>query len=328
MSRILVTGKDGQVGFELLDSLAGQGQVIAVGRERMDLSNADSIRRTVREIGPDLIVNAAAYTAVDQAESEPELALAVNGIAPGILAEEAKRLGAALIHYSTDYVFDGTKAAPYTEDDEPRPLNVYGRTKLAGELAIRAVDAPHLILRTSWVYGMRGKNFLLTMLRLARERDELSIVDDQVGAPTWSRALAEATGNIIKHLGYGRAGFREACNAQRGIYNLSAAGQTSWHGFAEAILAHAASPEHRLRTRTLDDPRPSALDDPCTRALDRVPVLKPIPTEQYPLPARRPHYSVLAHAKLQRAFGLAMSDWKIGLAECMINASRSSNQCS
>ena len=313
MSRILVTGKDGQVGFELLRSLAGQGQLIAVGREQMDLSKPDSIRRTVREIGPDLIVNAAAYTAVDQAESEPELALAVNGIAPGILAEEAKRLGAALIHYSTDYVFDGNlfdgnkaAAAPYTEDDEPRPINAYGRTKLAGERAIQAVDAPHLVLRTSWIYGMRGKNFLLTILRLAQERDELSIVDDQVGAPTWSRALAEATGGILTRLGYGQPGFHERCAKHRGIYNLSAAGQTSWHGFAAAILAHAAGPKSGLSAW----------------ALDRVPVLKPIPTEQYPLPARRPRYSVLANAKLQRAFGLALPEWKTSLAECMSSERR------
>src|SRR5512146_587709 len=191
LSRILVTGRNGQVGFELLRSLAGLGEVVAVGRERMDLADPDAIRRTVRETKPDLIVNAAAYTAVDQAESEPELALAINGVAPGILAEESKRLGAVLIHYSTDYVFDGSKGAPYTEDDEPRPLSVYGRTKLAGERAIQAVDVPHLILRTSWVYGARGKNFLLTILRLARERNELSIVDDQIGAPTWCRSLAE-----------------------------------------------------------------------------------------------------------------------------------------
>ena len=318
MSRILVTGKNGQVGFELLRSLAGAGQVIAVGRDEMDLSDPDSIRRVVREIGPDLIVNAAAYTAVDQAESEPELALAINGVAPGVLAEEAKRLGAALIHYSTDYVFDGNRfdrngsdgngpdenkaaAAPYTEEDEPQPINAYGRTKLAGERAIQAVEVPHLILRTSWIYGMRGKNFLLTILRLAREREELSIVDDQVGAPTWSRAIAEVTGGILKHLGYGQPGFVDACAKQRGIYNLSAAGQTSWHGFAAAILADAASA------------RPGQSDF----ALARVPALKPITTEQYPLPARRPRYSVLANGKVQRAFGVVMPDWKTSLAECM-----------
>ena len=301
MSRILVTGKNGQVGSELLRSLAGAGQVTAVGRDEMDLSDRDSIRRTVRQIGPDLIVNAAAYTAVDQAESEPELALAVNGIAPGILAEEAKRAGAALIHYSTDYVFDGAKAAPYTEDDEPRPINAYGRTKLAGERAIQAVGVPHLILRASWVYGARGKNFLLTILRLAKERETLSIVDDQVGAPTWSRAIAEATGGILEHLGYGKPAFRDACAGQRGIYNLTAAGQTSWHGFAAAILAHAASA------------RPGESEF----ALARVPVLKVITTEQYPTPAQRPRNSVLSNAKVQSAFGLVMPDWKFSLTDCM-----------
>jgi dTDP-4-dehydrorhamnose reductase len=317
LSRILVTGKNGQVGFELLRSLAGQGQVIAVGRDQMDLSDPDSIRRAVREIGPDLIVNAAAYTAVDQAESEPELALAVNGVAPGVLAEEAKRLGAALIHYSTDYVFDGAKGVPYAEDDEPRPINAYGRTKLAGERAIQAVDAPHLILRTSWIYGARGKNFLLTILRLAREREELSIVDDQVGAPTWSRALAEATNELLRRLGYGQPGFVDACAKQRGIYNLSAAGQTSWYGFAAAVLAHAASA--RPGTSASAQPGQTASTQPVVSAwtLDRVPVLKPITTEQYPLPARRPRYSVLANGKLQRAFGLALPDWKTSLAECM-----------
>ena len=306
MRRILVTGKNGQVGFELLRSLSGQGEVIAVGRDEMDLSDPDSIRRAVREIRPDLIVNAAAYTAVDQAEAEPELAFAINGTAPGILAEEAKRLGAALIHYSTDYVFDGTKTSPWTEDDVPRPLSVYGSTKLAGERAIQAVDVPHLILRTSWVYGARGKNFLLTVLRLAKERDELSIVDDQIGAPTWCREIARATADILKRLGYGQAGFASACAERRGIYNVTAAGQTSWHGFTAAILANAAS------LRPID----AAL------ALDRVPALKPIPTEQYPLPAARPRYSVLANAKLRGAFGVAMPDWKASLAECMSSAAR------
>jgi dTDP-4-dehydrorhamnose reductase len=301
LSRILVTGKNGQVGFELQRRLAGLGQVTALGRDEMDLSDPDAIRRAVRDAKPDLIVNAAAYTAVDQAESEPELALAINGVAPGILAEEAKRLGAALIHYSTDYVFDGSKAAPYTEEDEPGPINVYGRTKLAGERAIQAVDVPYLILRASWIYGARGKNFLLTILRLAKERAELSIVDDQIGAPTWSRTLAAATGTILEHLRYGQPGFRDACAAKRGVYNLTAAGQTSWHGFAAAILANAANAR----------PGQPAF------ALDRVPVLKPIPTELYPLPAPRPRNSVLSNAKLQRAFGLVMPDWKASLADCM-----------
>ena len=301
MSRILVTGRNGQVGFELQRNLAGRGQVVAVGRDEMDLSDPDAIRRVVREAKPDLIVNAAAYTSVDQAESEPELALAINGVAPGILAEEAKRLGVALIHYSTDYVFDGSKAAPYTEEDEPRPINVYGRTKLAGERAIQAVDVPHLILRTSWVYGTRGKNFLLTILRLAREREELSIVDDQIGAPTWSRAIAMATGGILAHLGYGQPAFRDACAANRGIYNLTAGGQTSWHGFAAAILANAAG----------------ARSGKSAFAIDRVPLLKRIAAEQYPLPARRPRNSVLSHAKLERAFGVVMPDWKSSLADCM-----------
>jgi dTDP-4-dehydrorhamnose reductase len=304
LSRILVTGKSGQVGFELLRSLAGAATVIAVDVDEMDLTDPDSIRRAVREIAPDLIVNAAAYTAVDQAESEPALAQAINGVAPGILAEEAKRAGAALIHYSTDYVFDGSKGAPYAEGDAPCPINVYGRTKLAGERAIEAVDGPHLILRTSWVYGMRGKNFLLTVLRLAKERNELSIVDDQVGAPTWCRAIADATAGIATSLGYGTPGFVEACAAQRGIYNLSAAGQTSWHGFTAAILAQAASA--KAGTSVL--------------ALERVPALKPIMTEQYPLPARRPLYSVLGNAKVQRVFGVVMPDWKTSLTECMRGA--------
>ena len=301
MSRILVTGKDGQVGFELLGRLRALGQVIGVGRGEMDLADPDAIRRMVRETEPDLIVNAAAYTAVDKAESEPEVALAVNGVAPGILAEEAKRLGATLIHFSTDYVFDGTKGTPYTEDDEPRPINAYGRTKLAGERAIEAVGAEHLILRTSWVYGARGKNFLLTILRLARERDELAVVDDQIGAPTWSRAIAAATGEILANLGYGRTGFRDACAGKRGIYHLSVAGQTSWHGFATAILANAAHA------------RPG---EPAF-ALERMPVLKPITTEQFSTPARRPRNSVLANQKLQKTFGVVMPDWKVSLGKCM-----------
>ncbi len=308
MGRILVTGANGQVGFELLRSLSGQGEVIAAARDRMDLSDPDSIRRAVREAAPGLIVNAAAYTAVDQAEKEPELALAVNGTAPGILAEEAKRLGAALIHYSTDYVFDGGKASPYTEEDEPRPINVYGKTKLAGERAIQAVGVPHLILRTSWVYAASGKNFLRTILRLAGERDELKIVDDQIGAPTWSRAIAEATGEILTRMHCGQARFGEACAKQSGIYNLTAAGQTSWHGFATVILSNAAKVQPRASAPALER---------VPIALDCVPTLKPIPTEQYPTPARRPRNSVLSHDKLQREFGVVLPDWQVSLADCM-----------
>ncbi len=307
MSRILVTGVNGQLGFELSRSLARRGEVLALGRERMDLSNPDSIRRAVREIAPDLIVNAAAYTAVDQAETDTDLALAVNGVAPGILAEEAKRLGVALIHYSTDYVFDGSKAEPYVEDDATCPINAYGRSKLAGEQAIRAVDVPHLILRTSWVYSLRGKNFLLTMLRLARERDELAVVSDQIGAPNWNCALARATNSILSKLGYGTPGFIDACAGQRGIYNLTASGHTSWHGFAAAIFERAAVERAAVERAA----------SPEIHLLERVPRLKPISTEQYPLPARRPLYSVLSNAKLQRAFGVAMPDWEASLAECL-----------
>ena len=304
MSRILLTGKNGQVGFELQQRLARLGRVTAPDRAELDLADPDSIRRTLREIKPKLIVNAAAYTAVDQAESEPDSAFAINGLAAGILAEEAKHLGAVLIHYSTDYVFDGSKAGPYTEDDPPRPLSAYGRSKFAGERAIQAVDGPHLILRASWIYGARGKNFLLTILRLAKERDELSIVDDQVGAPTWSRAIALATGSMLQHLGYGHAAFRDACAEKRGIYHLTASGQTSWHGFAAAILANAASAEFAGSTF----------------ALARVPALKAITTEQYPTPAQRPRNSVLSNAKVQHVFGLAMPGWESSLADCMRSA--------
>jgi dTDP-4-dehydrorhamnose reductase len=209
MMRILLTGPTGQVGWELRRSLAPLGVVTALDRTALDLTDADGLRRVVREVRPALIVNAAAYTAVDRAESEPDLAMAVNGLAPGILAEEGKRVGAALVHFSTDYVFDGRKAGAYVEDDAPAPVNVYGATKLAGERAMEAVGAPHLILRTSWVYGARGANFFLTMRRLARERPELRIVDDQTGAPTWCRMIAEATAQIIarERPGPGRAPF-------------------------------------------------------------------------------------------------------------------------
>lgn len=284
LKNILLIGKNGQVGWELQRTLAPLGNVVATGSNELNLADPDSIRRNIREIRPEIIVNAGAYTAVDRAESEPEMAMKTNGIAPGILAEEAARLGALLVHYSTDYVFDGRKNGPYLEDDSPDPLSVYGRTKLAGEEVIRNSGAKHLIFRTSWVYGMRGHNFLLTILRLAREREELRIIDDQTGAPTWSRMIAEATSIAL-------AGFREGL---AGTYHLTSKGATSWHGFTQAILEGSN--------------------------LERRPKLVPIPTEGYPLPAARPRNSLLSNEKLHSAFGISLPDWKTCLALCMESA--------
>jgi dTDP-4-dehydrorhamnose reductase len=242
--RILLTGRDGQVGWELQKTLAPLGELTALGLAELDLSDAGRLREAVREANPDVIVNAAAYTAVDKAESERDVAFAVNATAPGILAEEAKRNGALLVHYSTDYVFDGTKPAPYVEEDEPNPLNVYGASKLAGERAIAASGCRHLILRTSWVYGPRGSNFYLTMLRLARERPELRVVDDQVGAPTSSLAIARATAQLLR---------RDAL----GLYHMCAAGVTTWCGFARAILARAGVATPVVAIGTEDYPMPA-----------------------------------------------------------------------
>lgn len=292
--KILLTGKNGQVGWELQRTLAPLGEVVAFDRQGMDLASPDSIRSAIREAKPDLIVNPAAYTAVDKAESEPELAMAINGVAPGIMAEEAKRLGATIVHYSTDYVFDGTKASPYSEEDAPNPINVYGKTKLAGEQAIQAAGVPHLIFRTSWVYGARGKNFLLTILRLAKERDELKIVDDQVGAPTWSRMIAEATGQVLAQCFSPLATRHLPLAELTGIYHLTAAGQTSWHGFAQAALEYPS---------------------PITRHPS--PRLIPIPTAEYPLPAPRPPNSVLSNEKLRQRFGLALPGWEASLKLCL-----------
>jgi len=275
-------------------TLATLGDVIALDREKMDLTNPDSVRNVIRELKPGLIVNAAAYTAVDKAESEPDLAMAINGIAPGIMAEEAKRLNAAIVHYSTDYVFDGTKTSAYTEDDAPNPLSVYGKTKLAGEQAIQATGVPHLILRTSWVYGARGKNFLLTILRLAKERDELKIVDDQIGAPTWSRMIAESTGQILAQ--------RTSCLPETsGIYHLTSSGQTSWYGFSKSIL------ESQLAESALAP----------TLAPHRYPRLVAIPTNEYPLPATRPQNSVMSHDKLNKVFGISLPAWDKALKLCI-----------
>ncbi len=271
--KILLTGKSGQVGWELQRSLCALGDVVALGSHELNLADADAIVSCVRTIKPDLIVNPAAYTAVDKAESEPDLAMAINSIAPGILAEEAKRLGAPLIHYSTDYVFDGGKNAPYHEDDVPNPLNVYGLTKLAGEQAIQAVGGRHLILRTSWVYGLRGKNFFLTMKRLLQERDKIHVVSDQFGAPTWSRLIADVTSHIV-------AKSSRQWQAD-GIFHVTASGHTSWYEFAQAIAESMGS-------QTL---------------------ILPIQTKDYPTAAQRPFNSCLSTAKLHSTFDLTMPTW-------------------
>ncbi|WP_250452133.1 dTDP-4-dehydrorhamnose reductase [Caballeronia sp. ATUFL_M2_KS44] len=281
---ILLTGVNGQVGFELARTLQGLGRVVAVDRSRLDLGDLDQVRRVVREVKPALIVNPAAYTAVDKAESDVEAAMRANGEAPGVLAEEAKRLGAALVHYSTDYVFDGTKESAYVEDDAVNPQNIYGKSKLAGEQAIAASGCDHLIFRTSWVYGARGKNFLLTMLRLGAERDELSVVADQIGAPTWSVTIAALTANVLAQAVAGDDGWW----AQKsGVYHLTAGGSTSWHGFAQAIFALSAS--------------------------EKKPEVKPIPASAYPTPAKRPANSRMSNRKLLDTFGLQAPDWQEAL---------------
>lgn len=296
--RILLTGRSGQVGYELERSLQGLGEIVAVDRGRMDLANLDQVREVIRSVKPGLIVNPAAYTAVDLAESEPELAMRVNAEAPAVMAEEAKKLGAALIHYSTDYVFDGAKTTAYVEDDTPNPQNVYGRSKLAGEQAIAASGVPHIVLRTSWVYGMRGRNFLRTVQRLAQERDELRIVADQFGAPTWCRTIAETTAHIVMKLqaqavsrSTGSEGIAaDVWREHAGLYHLTAQGRTSWHGFTQAIVDHASTA--------------------------RKPVVVPIATQDYPLPAKRPQNSVLSSDKLMRTF-CGLPDWQAALQLCL-----------
>lgn len=283
--KILVTGRRGQVGEALTRSLHGLGDIIALDRSQLDLADPDAIRIVMRELQPSVVINAAAYTAVDAAESDEETAFRINAQAPRVLAEEAERLGAALIHYSTDYVFDGSKDGAWLEDDAPAPLSAYGRSKLAGEQAIVDVGGMHLILRTSWVYGLQGKNFLLTMLKLAETRDELSIVDDQIGAPTWSHTIAEATATIIRD-----AGEPAQLASLSGIYHLCAGGHTSWFGFAQAIFA---------------DPR-----------IAKKPRLHAIATAQYPTPAQRPKNSVMNTDKFRRTFG-DLPAWDQALADCL-----------
>ncbi|PVX82285.1 dTDP-4-dehydrorhamnose reductase [Paraburkholderia unamae] len=289
---ILVTGVNGQVGYELLRGLQGLGRVVGLDRAALDLADLDRVREVVREAKPAIIVNPAAYTAVDKAESDEAAARRLNAEAPGVLAEEAARCGAALIHYSTDYVFDGTKDAPYAEDDATNPQNVYGATKLEGEQAIAASGCAHLILRTSWVYGRRGKNFLLTMLKLGAERPELRVVADQFGAPTWSRSIAAASAHIVAQgLASQRGGDAAWWRERSGIYNLTAGGATSWHGFTQTILDIAMG--------------------------DKAPNVVPIPASDYPVPARRPTNSRLASQKLAQTFGLRLPTWDEALRICL-----------
>lgn len=285
---ILLTGVNGQVGWELRRTLATLGTVNAPTRSQLNLTDGVALRSFIRTLCPDLIVNPAAHTAVDKAESEPELARAVNAIAPAIMAEEAAKLGAAMIHYSTDYVFDGHKPGAYTEDDATHPLGVYGQTKLEGEDAIRAAGIPYLILRTSWVYGLRGGNFLLTMQRLFKEREQLRIVADQYGAPTWSRMIAEATAQILT-----QQPFAQDKDALQGTYHVTSRGRASWYQFAQAIL------DHSILTGV------------------KRPELIPIPSTDYPTPAQRPTNSVLAGDKLLRSFGLTLPDWGVALGLCL-----------
>lgn len=296
--RILLIGPTGQVGWELLCCVQSYGNVFAVGRNPtekpsqayLDLADPDSIRSVIQEVKPHIILNAAAYTAVDKAESEPELAQAINGVAPGILAEEAKALNALLVHYSTDYVFDGTQKTPYRETDSVNPMSVYGKTKLAGEQAMQAVGGRYLILRTAWVYGMRGHNFLLTMRRLAKERDQLKVVNDQIGTPTWSRMIAEATVQILAQLHSPLSQVDIA--TVTGIYHLTCTGKASWYEFTKAIVAQ----------------------------LDKQPEVLPITTAEYPTPAKRPSYSLLSNDKLATTFGLTLPNWEYALELCLAQA--------
>lgn len=279
---ILVTGASGQVGWEAVRELAPLGRIVAPGRGELDLRDPSLARAYVKALRPQVIVNAAAYTAVDRAESERDLSMIVNAESPGVLAQVAREVGALLVHYSTDYVFAGTKGAPYVETDATGPLSVYGATKLSGERNIVEHGGSYLILRTSWVYGARGANFLRTMLRLAHAREELRVVSDQYGAPTWSRSIAAATALLVRSML-----LSDDPESFSGVYHLTSAGATSWFEFAEAIL--------------LGDPQRGA--QRCRRVV-------PIATAEYPTAAQRPAYSVLDNGKLQASFGLALPNWK------------------
>lgn len=312
--KILLFGANGQVGWELQRSLAPLGQVEACGRLEADFANPDGLRAIIRQYCPAVIVNAAAYTAVDQAESEPDTAYRINAEAVALLADEAKRLDAGLIHYSTDYVFDGTKSEPYLESDQPNPLSVYGKTKLQGETAISESGCKHLIFRTSWVYSARGANFVKTMIRLAKERDALNVVADQIGAPTSAALIADVTAAALKRIATGATsvppqggncvdageglipevvsgrGSQLSWQQVTGTYHLTPTGETSWHGFARYLLAEAQDQGVTLRINPED--------------------LNPITTADYPVAARRPANSRLNTNKLTETFGLRLPQWQ------------------
>jgi dTDP-4-dehydrorhamnose reductase len=303
---ILLTGKTGQVGLELNRSLSQLGRLFAPDHRDLDLLDPDSVRSAIRDTHPQLIVNAAAYTAVDAAENDESKAYAVNAEALAILADEAKRLDALLVHYSTDYVFDGTKRSPYNETDETNPLNVYGKSKLAGEQAIRASGASHLIIRTGWVYANRGRNFLLTILRLATEREELRIVCDQIGAPTCASDIAAATTKILTEI-YTQDKNQTLMSSISGTYHMTAAGETSWYNFATAILGKAQSVSLKV---------PWFAAATQGRPLIAKHIL-PISSDEFRSPTRRPIYSVLSNSRLSEIFHIELPNWTTQLQCCL-----------
>ena len=288
--KILLTGKTGQIGEELNNIIGDLGNLITVDKEQLDLSKPDSIEPVILDIKPDIIINAAAYTAVDKAEEEPDLAMTVNALAPGLLAKAARKVGAGLIHYSTDYVFDGCSEIPYKEEDPTNPLNVYGKTKLAGEKAIAEVGVPFLIIRTSWVYSLHGKNFLRTIKKLAEEKDIIQVVDDQIGAPTWARSVALKTHQILKQC-LNKKWLETKDPSLSGIFHLTCQGNTSWHGFAREVL-NMSNTSQNIK-------------------------LIAIPTSDYPVSAVRPPNSLLNNEKIQRVFGIDMPHWEDALKDCM-----------
>jgi dTDP-4-dehydrorhamnose reductase len=289
VSRILIIGHNGQVGWELHRSLQPQGEIIAPGHALLDLSTPDNLRTPLRELHPDVIVNAAAYTAVDQAEKEEGLAARINAESVAVLAEEATRIGALLVHYSTDYVFDGTKAEPYTEEDPACPISAYGRTKLAGEQALRESGTAWICLRTSWVYAARGRNFLRTVLRLAAEREHLRVVSDQIGAPTSARLIADTTAHILAGVRRQKA----TGTFTPAVFHLTARGATSWHGFASRILDRARELQLLPQIRVKD--------------------IAAIGSDEYPAPAARPRNSRLSCDAIEKAFDLNLPEWEVSL---------------